>query len=60
MTVDEAIKRKLAWKATNYEPPLSKEIIADNLSIEALKRHKEREAQCRWGEYNPLPGETEK
>lgn len=37
MTLQEAIEIKLAWKKTNYEPPLADEINADNLSIEALK-----------------------
>jgi len=40
MTLDEAIKIKLAWRKENYPPPLADEFNADALSIEALKRIK--------------------
>lgn len=60
MTIDEAIRIKLAWKKTNYEPPLADEINADNLSIEALKAWKQfREGRWMSGQYT-LPGETRK
>lgn len=59
MTIDEAIEIK-----EKYQPLLPKEsypqlIIADNLSIEALKKlQKLRKVELR-GRWLPLPGETE-
>jgi len=59
MTLEEAIKIKLAWKKSNYPPPLAKEINADNLSIEALKWRRAWVLVNRNINPPPLPGETE-
>lgn len=59
MQIDEAIRVKTAWRKANYPPPLADEINADNLSIEALKELSILRDTTLWGEWKPLPGETE-
>ncbi len=59
MTIDEAIKIKIAWKKDCYPPPLADEINADNLAIEALKWRRHCTRVNAPTKYPPLPGETE-
>lgn len=58
MTIEEAIRIKLAWRKENYPPALPDEMNADMLSIKALKLLLElRSTDLRW--FDPLlPGET--
>lgn len=58
MTIEKAIEILIAWKKTNYEPPLADEINALNLAIEALKRIRDTREKRLWANVNSLPGET--
>lgn len=59
MTLAQAIEIKLQWRKDNYPPPLSDEMNADMLSIEAIRRiaYLRKDMDC--PHWMTLPGETE-
>ena len=59
MTLSKAIEIKEAYLRGDLPADPLDEILADRLSIEALKRVKWHKEQHLSGYYEPLPGETE-
>lgn len=60
MTIDEAIKIKEKYQYLIPKESYPQVIIADNLSIEALKRLELSHGLWGKGGFQLLPGETEK
>ncbi len=58
MKISKAIEIKLQWRKDGYPTPLADEMNADMMSIEALKRCKERSDRFPNLPHLRLPGET--